>query len=673
MKANLGSPFVFSGPLFSAPTRPAAPPALPSAAMFEFVRKHNKILQVVLFLLIFPSFVLFGIQGYNHFSGDANLAAKVDGVPITLQQLDQAQRQQVARLQQTMGPNADAQSLDTPQLRMRTLDSLVREVLLQVAVGKQRLQVGDAQLQQAILQIPQIAALRTKTGAFDVAAYRRLIEEQGMTTAQFEASVREQLLQQQALGGIGDTAIGSSAVARQLLQWRQQTRTVRIAPFDATAFEQGIDPDDAQLQAYYKQHQDEFRVPAKATVQYVVFGLDDLRNGVQITPQQEQAYYDAHKGEFYLPEQRRASHILIALPPKPTPAQVAAAKARADAIAAQVRKDPADFAALARKDSQDPGTAAQGGDLGWFTPDAMVKPVAQAVFALSKVGEIAGPVRSQYGFHVIELTGIHPAQHKTLAQAKAQIDAALRDQEARKRYGRLSEKFSSMVYENSRNFDKVAQELHLNVHTADDVTSQPQEGDPKFDPLASPAFLQALFGKVSLRDRRNIAAVTVAPSTLASGRIVSLQPATTLSFAQARDRVRKLLVQQLAAQRAEKAGEQALAQARAGKAQPQWGPPQQLSLAKSAASPVAQQVLDAVFRANADKLPQLLGVKLPGQGYALVSVDSVSQVKPNGGELQIQQGTLDQILGEAYVQAYIDSLKQQYGVKILYNPNKQAG
>ena len=641
--------------------------------MFEFVRKHNKILQVVLFLLIFPSFVLFGIQGYNHFSGDANLAAKVDGVPITLQQLDQAQRQQVARLQQTMGPNADAQSLDTPQLRMRTLDSLVREVLLQVAVGKQRLQVGDAQLQQAILQIPQIAALRTKTGAFDVAAYRRLIEEQGMTTAQFEASVREQLLQQQALGGIGDTAIGSSAVARQLLQWRQQTRTVRIAPFDASTFEQGIDPDDAQLQAYYKQHQDEFRVPAKATVQYVVFGLDDLRNGVQITPQQEQAYYDAHKGEFYLPEQRRASHILIALPPKPTPAQVAAAKARADAIAAQVRKDPADFAALARKDSQDPGTAAQGGDLGWFTPDAMVKPVAQAVFALSKVGEIAGPVRSQYGFHVIELTGIHPAQHKTLAQAKAQIDAALRDQEARKRYGRLSEKFSSMVYENSRNFDKVAQELHLNVHTADDVTSQPQEGDPKFDPLASPAFLQALFGKVSLRDRRNIAAVTVAPSTLASGRIVSLQPATSLSFAQARDRVRKLLVQQLAAQRAEKAGEQALAQARAGKAQPKWGPPQQLSLAKSAASPVAQQVLDAVFRANADKLPQLLGVKLPGQGYALVSVDAVSQVKPNGGELQIQQGTLDQILGEAYVQAYIDSLKQQYGVKILYNPNKQAG
>jgi peptidyl-prolyl cis-trans isomerase D len=640
--------------------------------MFEFVRKHNKLLQVVLFLLIFPSFVLFGIQGYNHFTGDGNLAAKVDGIPISREQLDAAERDQVARMQQALGGNADAAALDTPQMRMRTLDAMVREALLQVAVNKQHLQVDDSALQQAILQIPQVAALRNKDGTFDVAAFRKLIQEQGMTTGQFEASVRAQLLLQQAQGGLADNALGSRAVAAQLIDWRTQTRSVRLARFQAADYEKDLNPDAAQVQAYYQAHPEQFRVPEKATIQYVVFSAAQLQAGVQITPQQEQAYYDAHKSEFNSPEQRRASHILITLPPQPTPAQVAQAQAKAEAIAAQLRKDPTEFAQLARKDSQDPGTSASGGDLGWFTPDAMVKPVAEAVFALHKVGQIAGPVRSQFGFHVVELTGIRPAETKTLAQARPEIDAALRKQQATKLFHDSSDKFSSMVYEDSRSYDKVAAKLHLQVQTATDVTEQPRSGDPSTDPLASPAFVKALFGKLSVRDRRNIPSVQIAPDVLASGRIVSLQPATTLSFAQAQDRARQMLVQQMAAQRAIQAGEQALAQARAGKAQPQWGPTQQLSLAQSQSSTVPQSVLEAVFRANPDKLPQLLGVQLPGQGYALVSVDSVTHAKPSAEELAAQRATLNQILGQAYEQAYVDSLKKEYGVKIFYKPNQST-
>ncbi len=640
--------------------------------MFEFVRKHNKFLQVVLFLLIFPSFVLFGIQGYNHFTGDGNLAAKVDGIPITREQLDEAQREQVARLEQQLGPNVDLRSLDTPQMRLRTLDALVREVLLQVAARKQHLSVDASALQHAILQIPQIAALHDKKGDFDVQAYRRLLAEQGMTPAQFEASVGARLLQQQALGGIGDNALASRDVARQLVEWRMQTRSVRVARFDASSYSADVQPGNAQIEAYYKAHLSQFQVPEKATVQYVVFGVGSLGDGAQITPAQEQAYYDAHKSLFQTAAQRRASHILITLPAHATPAQVAAAKARANAIAQQARQHPGDFAALARKDSQDPGTAASGGDLGWFTSDAMVKPVATAVFGLHKVGEIAGPVRSQFGFHIVELTGIRPAEHKTLAQARAQIDEALRKQAAQKLFQQESDKFSSMVYEDSRSFDKVANQLHLQVYTASDVTPQPRSGDPRFDPLASPAFLQALFGKLSVRDKRNIAAVQVAPSTLASGRIVSLQPATTLSFAQARDRARALLVHELAVQQAVKAGEQALAQARAGKLQPAWGPTQQVSLAQESASALPAPVVDAVFRTDTDKLPRVLGVRLPHEGYMLVSLDAVRHAQPSPEDVRSQQGVIEQILGQAAVQAYIESLKKQYGVKILYNPTKQA-
>ncbi len=636
--------------------------------MFEFVRKHNKFLQVLLFLLIFPSFVLFGIQGYNHFTDTTNLAAKVAGIPITLQQLDSAQRREVARLQQELGPSADAQSLDTPQLRMRTLDSLVREVLLQVAVGKQHLQVGDSALQQAILQIPQIAALRNKDGSFDVAAYRRLIQAQGMSTAQFEAEVREQLLQQQALGGLEQNAIGSSAIARQLLDWRTQQRMVRLLRFQAADYAKSIDPTPQQVRAYYDAHPRQFQVPEQATVQYIVFDPAQLSAQISITAQQEQAYYEAHKAQFHVPAQRRASHILIAVPAHATAAEVAQAKARALALADELRKHPGRFAELARKDSQDPGSASAGGDLGWFTRDAMVKPVAEAVFGMSKVGEVVGPVRSPYGFHVIELTGIRPARGKTLAQAKAQIDQALRTQAEQKQFNDLSEKFRSMVYEDSRSFSKVAQQLHLQVQTATGVTADPRSGNPQQDPLSNPSFLQALFGKLSVRDRRNIPAVQLAPSTLASGRIVSLQPATALDFAHAEDRARQLLVQELAAQQAVKAGQQALEQARAGKAvQLAWSAEQPLSLAQPDAA-VAPQVLQAVFRVNAAKLPQLVGVELPGQGYVVASVDAVKPGQTTAEQLLQQQSTLDQILGQAYVQSYVDSLKQQYGVKILYKP-----
>ncbi len=634
--------------------------------MFDFVRKHNKLFQILLFVLIVPSFVLFGIQGYQRFSG-ANLAAKVAGVQITTDELDRAQREQVARLQQMLGANADIKQIDTPEMRMRTLDGLIRQALLQVAIGKQHLVATDQQVQQAILQIPQVAALRKPDGQFDLAAYRALLQAQGLTSEQFEAQVRAQILQQEALGSLTDGIIPSRAIDAAYTGWQTQIRHVRVAMFGAAEQAAQVQPTDADVEAFYKSHPGDFRVPAQADVEYVVLDLDAVRRAIEISSSQAQDYYNAHASEFGGADQRRASHNLITVASDATPAQQQAAKAKAEAIAAQVRKDPSKFAALARADSQDPGSASAGGDLGYFDRNAMVKPFADAVFGLAKVGEIVGPVRTPFGYHVIELTGIKPAQGQSFAQAQPAIVAKLQDQEARKRFADLSDKFGNKVYEDSRSFAAVAAADHLTIQRAQGVTPTPRAGDPTKDPLANPQFLASLFGPNSLRDKRNIPAVELGPDVLASGRILQATPAGQLTFAQAKQRAHDLLVQQRAADLAAKAGAAAFAQLQQGKAQPAWGAPVDVKLDAPPAG-LPQAVVAAAFRANLEKTPAYLGVPIPGQGYAIVAVDGATSAPADPAQEQAQSAGMSRITERAVADAYFDELRRRYGVQVLYKP-----
>lgn len=641
--------------------------------MFEFVRRHTKLLQIILFLLIFPSFVVFGIQGYSRFTSSEDVAARVDGITISNEQFDAAQREAVSRLQAQMGSGVDVATIDTPALRMRTLDGLIDQLVLQLAARKQRLSVTDQQVSAAILKIPEIAALpRLSDGSFDLKAYDALLSANGLDRKQFEQQQRERLLLRQVLAGVSDPIVESHAVAQRLADWRAQTRTLRVATFDPAAYAAQVQPTEAQIAAYYQQHRQTFAQPAQADIEYVVFGADAERARFAPTDAAMRAYYAAHQAEFGKPEQRSARHILIAVPSGASAAQDAAARARADAIAAEVRRDPSRFAALARSDSQDPGSAANGGDLGSFTREGMVKPFSDAVFAAAKVGDIIGPVRTQYGYHVIELTGITPAQAQPYAAVQDQIRAKLADQQVRKAWPGDSESFGNQVYEDSRSYAKVAATYGLKVLQATAVTATPRQGDPKTDPLANPAFLQALFSARSVGDKRNIAPVEIGPDTLASGRIVSYTPAATLTLAQAHDKARAMLVAEGAAALATKAGEQALAALQHGGAQPTWGPTVQLSLS----TPPKDQTLppaavQAAFSLPTDHLPASTGVALPGKGYAIVQVDAVDGKPADATEVAQIEDVLSRQLGGAVADADMQALRQQFGVKILRAPGAQ--
>jgi len=636
--------------------------------MLESIRKHSKLMQIVLFLLVFPSFVLFGIQGYSSFQSRENAAAKVDGQAITMQQLDAANREEIARLQSMLGGAVDIKQLDTPEQKLRTLDGLIRQRLLQLQAQREHLAVTDAQVQQAILQIPQIAALRKPDGGFDVQAYRNLIAAQGMNTAQFEAQVREQLILQQVLSGVAGSVIDSRALAEAAAKAAAQQRVVRLAWFKPADFAAQVHVTPAEVQTFYQNNTSLFQKPEQANIEYVVLSADALASQVQVTAEQAKAYYDAHLAQYTTPEERRASHILISVPADATAAQQEAAKAKAEAIARQVKAHPDEFAAVARKESQDPGSADKGGDLGYFTASAMVKPFADAVFGMTKVGDIVGPVKTQFGYHIIELTGIKPGGQQPFDSVKADIEKQLQQQAVQKRLSAAAETFTNAVFEHPDSFKAVEDKLHLQVQTADHVTRQPVAAAPgSTNPLASKAFVDALFSENSLRHKHNIQAVQIAPNVWASGRVLSYSPAQTLPFSAVQTQAQQLLTEQKATELARQAAQQALK----SPASLSFGAPQTISQTQPTAG-VPEQVVVKAFALNAAKLPAFGGVDLGTQGYAIVQLDRVIDGPVPGELLRAAAAAENRQLTQGVIDAYIEALKKRFGVEILYKPKTES-
>ncbi len=635
--------------------------------MLESIRKHSKLMQIVLFVLIFPSFVLFGIQGYSSFEGHQDAAAKVGGQPISMQQLDAANREEIARLQSMLGSAVDIKQLDTPEQKLRTLDGLVRQRLLQLEAQREHLAVTDAQVQQSILQIPQIAALRKPDGSFDVEAYRSLIAAQGMNTSQFEAQVREQLILQQVLGGIAGSVIDSQALAAAAAKAAAQQREVRLALFKPADYVSQVQVTPAEVESYYKNNTARFQKPEEANIQYVVLSADAVAAEIKTTPAEAQAYYDANLAKFSTPAERRASHILITVPSDATAAQQNEAKAKAEAIAKQVEANPAEFAALARKDSQDPGSADKGGDLGYFTASAMVKPFADAVFGMTKVGEIVGPIKTQFGYHIIELTGIKPGSQQPFDAVKADIEKQLQQDAAQKRMSADVDTFTNAVFEHPDSFQAVQDKLHLKVQTANNVTRTPQAATPGTpSPLSSKPFLDALFAESSLRSKHNLQAIQIAPNVWASGRVLSYSAAQTQPFAEVQAQVKQMLIGEKAADLARKAGEQALK----SPATLTFGAP--ITLSQTQPTPdVSPAVVVKAFGLSAEKLPTAAGVDLGAQGYAVVQVVKVTEGAVPTELVRAAAGAENQMLTQGIINAYVEALKKRFGVEILYKPKPE--
>jgi peptidyl-prolyl cis-trans isomerase D len=629
--------------------------------MFDFVRKHTRWMQLVLFLLIVPSFVLFGIQGYDRMQDAGGTVAKVDGKEITQQEWDNAHKAQVDRMREQV-PNLDAKLLDSPAAKYAALEELVRDRVLAAAVEQSHLVVGDQRVARELQSNELIAALRKPDGTLDIQRYQQLLAARGMSPAMFENQVRNDIALRQVLAGVGQSAFTPPAQAGVAIGSYFERREAQIARFDTNSFKDKVQPTDAELQAFYKENPQLFQAPEQASIEYVMLDLASIEKGITLNEADLKTYYEQNAGRIGGQEERRASHILVAVPKGAPPEEKAKAKAKADELLAQVQKNPDSFAEVAKKNSQDAGSAPQGGDLDFFARGAMTKPFEDAVFAMKQKGEIAGPVESEFGYHIIRLTDVKTPKQRTFEEMRPQLEADLKKQQAQKKYAEAAEAFSNGVYEQSDSLKPVADKLKLEIRTAAGVTRTPQPGAS--GPLANPKFLGALFAPDTVERKRNTEAVEVGPSQLVSGRIVQYAAARTRPFEEVKAQVRERVVAAKAAELARKEGEAKLAAWKANPAAAEFPAPIIVSRQEAAKQP--RQVVEAALRAEPAKLPALVGVDLGPEGYAIVKVNKMlprDTPAPQQAQQEVQQYT--QAWARTETLAYYNLLKDRYKAEIL--------
>lgn len=627
--------------------------------MFDFIRSHQRLMQLILLVLIVPSFVFFGVQGYERMSQNTQSVAKVGGQPISQGELDNAQRDQLARMRQTYGGAIDAAAFDTPEARAQTLDGLIGQRVLMLQAQRQSLGTSDRQLQETIMAIPALQ----EDGRFSADRYQALLAQQGMTPVVFEQRLREDLSMQQQSSAIENSVIVPKRVVDRFAAIVNQRRDVQAATLKVADYVAKVKlPADA-VQKEYDAHPNDYMTPETAKVEYLVLSADALARQVTVPEKDARDFYEQNRKRYEVPEQRRASHILVAVAKDASDADKAKAKAKAEDVLKKVRANPADFAKLAKQYSDDPGSAANGGDLDFMGRGATVPPFEAALFSL-KQNEISDLVQSDFGFHIIEVTGIRPAQVKPFESVKGEIDAEIGKQLAAKKFTDASETFANGVYEQGDTFAPTAQKLGLTVATADKVARTPAADAT--GPLSNPKLLTALFSADSVKNRHNTEAVETTPGTLVSARILDHQPAARRPLAEVADRIRAQLTDVEARRLAADAGKAMLTQLRAGDPAAKsivFGP--KVTVSRVDRSDVPADAVTEIFRTDATKLPAYAGIALPSGDYAIYQIAGLSTAPGMDANRRgaLQQSIAKQ-LGAIEFGAYLADLRRRSKVQV---------
>lgn len=624
--------------------------------MLEAIRQRAQgwFAKVILFLIAIP-FALWGVDSYVRDTSTDAVVAQVGDQKITAAQFDEALRDQRERLRQMLGESYDPAQIDSPEFRQSVIDQLVTRTLLASEAQRQKLAVSDAQLAEVIHSVPAFQ----QDGKFSPALFERVLRQQGMTPASFASRLRADYTAQLLRDSVAGSQFTPRATVLRLVGLGEERREVSSAQISAESYLAKVQLAPNAAREYYDKNPNQFKSPEAARVEYVVLSVAALLPQVSVSDEEINKYYSEHQAQFGEPEQRRARHILIAVAQDAPAAASQAARAKAEQILAEVKKNPEQFAALAKQHSQDTGSAEQGGDLGFFARGAMVKAFEDAVFALSP-GAIAGPVQTPFGWHIIQLTELKPAKIAALAEVRDKIATDLKTGKAARKFSEVAERFADLAYEQSDSLKPIQESLQLPVQTSAWVTRR----EAAEAALNNEKVLQAIFSDEVLKNKRNTEAIEVADKSLVAARVVDYRPETKLPFEQVAAQLETRLKREQALRLARSAGQSMLEQLRRGAvpAELAFGPAQMAT--RQAAQGLDEQSLAQVFKADAAKLPAYTGLDVPA-GFAIYKI---TQVIPGAADdparVRAYGQRLDQLLGETYFAAYVASLRERYPVEI---------
>jgi peptidyl-prolyl cis-trans isomerase D len=622
--------------------------------MFDFVHKNKRVIQVFLGLIAL-TFATWGIESYTRMRSGVDTVAKVNGLDISAREVDEELRRRNDQLRQALGGNFDPSQFDTPEMRRGLLESLVSQRLIDSAAYSARLTVSDEALVDAI---HSIGAFKGADGNFSKDAYESVLRQQNppMSPAQFESRLRHDLSLAQLTRAVSESAIPSRTVAERLGVLEAQGREISEFRIAAEQFLAQAKVDDAKIKAFYDANQAQFQTPERLRAEYVVLSAQSIADQEQVKPEEVRAQWESAYG----PKLREKE----------------AARKKAEEIDAAVRKNPASFAEVAKKESQDPGSKDAGGDLGFAPRGSFVKPYEDALYRM-KEGQVSEVVESEFGFHVIQLTGVRkqdgkeerrsshilitaPADAKPFEAMREQVEAELKKSRAQRRFSEAADAFQNMVYEQPDSLKPAAERFKLKIQTSGWIT---RAGGESSGPLDNRKVLVALFSSDALNNKRNTDAIEVATGTLVAARVVEHQPAAQRQLDEVKNEIAALLQRQEAGELARKDGEAKLAELRkGGAAGVKWGAP--MTVSRRDPKKLPGEVLRPVMAADTSKLPAYVGLPA-GDAYMLVRVSKVVEGDPKQGGDPLPRAA--GLAGAAQFEAYLASLRKQADISV--NPS----
>lgn len=626
--------------------------------MLQAFRTHKRWMMFIAMIFIIPSFVVTGIYSYNRMSDSENDLATVGDTSITMMDFDNAKRQYLDNFRRQMGQSFKPNMLDTAEARASILAALISDRAISLEIASEYMNVGEADAINLVKQAPAFQ----RDGKFSTEAYQQFLNSMGKSDEQFVLELRRDLTRQMLLSSVSQTTQASNTVAQRIHDLLTEERTIRTFEIKPTAFLKSVSVTDAEAQSYYDQNKSLFAVPESVDIEYVVLSPESYKN-IKASEDDIKTFYEQNLQRFSTPEERRASHILIAVNNEKSDAD---AKKEADEIYKQLQADPSKFAQLAKSKSADPGSARQGGDLGFFQKGMMVPEFDNAVFS-GKKGDLVAPVKTQFGYHIIKIVDVKPAQAKPLKEVRGEIEALYQQQAAIRAFAEDAENFSNMVYEQSESLQPVAERFGLKIQTVKNVTRDFE------DQLINPNVIEALYGFDVLEDKRNSNAIEVASNTLLSARVTAHHKQTVKTFDEVKSDIVATLKNQKATEAARAQGSADIAKLLDKKsASGKFGDKTVISRERPGA--YAYEVVTAALRPDANKLPTYTGVQTQDGSYFVIEVQSSKKIEASPEQLAMRKAELAQLYSNPEQAAFISGLETKFGTQILkdeYKPGYQ--
>ncbi|MEO6364863.1 MAG: SurA N-terminal domain-containing protein, partial [Luteimonas sp.] len=415
------------------------------------------------------------------------------------QRLEQVRQQQ----RSAEGAAFDNKVFESVDNKRRILDEMIDERVMRMAADRHGIAIGDAAVRETIQALPEFQV----DGKFDPQRYQLSLASlaPARTPVQFEQLVRDSLQQSILAGRIAESSFVTKSEMDRLLALLGEQRDVSFTQMPPAAPDMGAVSAD-EMQRWYTSHLDEYRSPETVAIEYIELTTANVP-GAAVDEAELRSRYEKDKAKFVAGEQRLASHILIKLDAKADAAAQKAAERKAAQLVAQARQPGADFAALARASSDDTGSKASGGDLGWILRDgSLVKPFEDALFAM-KAGEIAGPVKTDFGYHVIQLRELKAGEPMTFERAREQMLRESGEADRERAFNDLAGKLVDLVYANPNSLAPAARELKLQVQNAGPFPRGSGSGI-----FANPAVQRAAFSETLIQDGTVSDAIEIAPN-----------------------------------------------------------------------------------------------------------------------------------------------------------------